>query len=308
VFGWDNLLNVGKVFATIMAELILLFIGISFVVALIQKYLSKEKIQRILSTPHKGLNSIIGALLGAVTPFCSCSTIPILVALFKSGAPFGGAISFLISSPILNPAIIALFLTFFGVKATLIYTGFTFIFAVLAGILLDRLGMQEQVKKVMIKGGAQEEEVLYEKLQGTFKERNKIVLKSALCDSLTLFRQVFLYLLIGAGIGAFIYGYVPENFLINITGKSNIFSIPIAAIIGIPMYVRTETMIPIASILISKGVSSGTMIAFIIGGAGASIPELTMLASIFKKKMMAAFVIAIFTVAVITGFAFDFIL
>jgi uncharacterized membrane protein YraQ (UPF0718 family) len=149
---------------------------------------------------------------------------------------------------------------------------------------------------------------LYEKLQGTFMEKNKIVFKSALRDSLTLFRQVFLYLLIGAGIGAFIYGYVPEDFLINITGKANMFSIPIAAIIGIPMYVRTETMIPIASILISKGVSSGAMIAFIIGGAGASIPELSMLASIFKKKMMAAFVIAIFVVAVITGFAFDFIL
>ena len=139
-----NLLNVGQVFLTIIGELILLFMGISFLVALIQKYLSKERIKTILSTPRKGVNSIIGAILGSLTPFCSCSTIPILVGLFKSEAPFCGAMSFLLTSPILNPAIIALFLTFFGLKVTIIYTLFTFVFAVIIGLFLDKIGMEKK--------------------------------------------------------------------------------------------------------------------------------------------------------------------
>ncbi|HHY05647.1 MAG TPA: permease [Clostridia bacterium] len=302
-----NLLNVGQVFLTIIGELILLFMGISFLVALIQKYLSKERIKTILSTPRKGVNSIIGAILGSLTPFCSCSTIPILVGLFKSEAPFCGAMSFLLTSPILNPAIIALFLTFFGLKVTIIYTLFTFVFAVIIGLFLDKIGMEKEIKKVTIKGGEQEENFTYEKLTGTFWEKNKIVFKYALNDALALFKQVFPYLLLGAGIGAFIYGFVPENLLADFAGKSNLFAVPLAALIGIPMYIRTETMIPIAQVLITKGVSYGTVIALIIGGAGASIPELTLLAAMFKKRMMIAFILSVLFVAIITGYIFNLI-
>lgn len=307
MFELSHLLGVGRVFAIIMGELILLFIGISFIVALIQKYISQKTIQQVLSTPRKGLNSIMGAALGAVTPFCSCSTVPILVALFKSGAPFGGTMSFLISSPMINPAIVILFLAFFGLKATLVYVILTFSFAVFAGIILDKMGMQDQVKKVTIKGAIHEKELVYENLKGSFLSKNVVLFKASLNEAIELFKQVLPYLGIGAGVGAFIYGFVPENLLMSLAGRSNLLSIPIAAIIGIPMYIRTETMIPIAGILISKGVSPGTMIALIIGGAGASIPELTLLGSIFKKKMMVAFVSSIFIVAVVTGFVFNII-
>ncbi len=303
----SNLLGVGKMFLFLMGELMLLFIGISFLVALIQIYLSKEKIKRILTTPRKGVNSILGAILGAVTPFCSCSTVPILVGLLKSGAPFSGTMSFLLTSPILNPAIITLFLAFFGLKSTIIYTAFTFIFAVVAGLFLDALGFEKEVKNISIKGGSGDE-LVYEKLEGTFWEKNKIALKHAFIESLSLFREVVPYLLLGAGIGAFIYEFVPQDLFTNFAGKSNILSVPIAAIVGVPMYIRTETMIPIAKILIDKGVGYGTMIALIIGGAGASIPELSLLGSIFKKKMMVAFVVSIFLVATITGYIFNFIM
>ena len=307
MFQMSSLIEVGKMFLFLMGELVLLFIGISFLVALIQIYLSKDKIKRILTTPRKGLNSILGAVLGAVTPFCSCSTVPILVGLLKSGAPFSGTISFLLTSPILNPAIIALFLTFFGLKATIIYTAFTFIFAVIVGLLLDKLGFEKEVKNVSIKGEGNDE-IVYENLEGTFLQKNKAAFKYAFFDSLILFRQVFPYLLLGAGIGSFIYEFVPQDLLSNFAGKSNILSVPIAALVGIPMYIRTETMIPIARILIDKGVGYGTMIALIIGGAGASIPELSLLGSIFKKKMMIAFVLSIFTVAIITGYVFNIIM
>ena len=307
MFLISSLIEVIKMFLFLMGELLLLFIGISFLVALIQIYLSKDKIKRILTTPRKGLNSILGAILGAVTPFCSCSTVPILVGLLKSGAPFSGTISFLLTSPILNPAIIALFLTFFGLKATIIYTAFTFTFAVIIGLLLDKLGFEKEVKNVSIKGD-QSDEIVYENLEGTFLEKNITAFKYAFFESLVLFKQVFPYLLLGAGIGSFIYEFIPEDLLSNFAGKSNILSVPIAALVGIPMYIRTETMIPIARILIDKGVGYGTMVALIIGGAGASIPELSLLGSIFKKKMMIAFVLSIFTVAIITGYVFNMIM
>lgn len=307
MFQMSSLIEVGKMFLFLMGELLLLFIGISFIVALIQIYLSKEKIKRILTTPSKGLNSILGAILGAVTPFCSCSTVPILVGLLKSGAPFSGTISFLITSPILNPAIIILFLTFFGLKATIIYAIFTFIIAVVIGLLLDKLGYQKEVKNVSLKG-ENNDELTYEKLEGTFLEKNKTAFKHAFAESLVLLRQVIPYLLLGAGIGSFIYEFIPQDLLSNFAGKSNFLSVPVATIVGIPMYIRAETMIPIARILIDKGVGYGTMVALIIGGAGASIPELSILNSIFKKKMMIAFVLSIFFVAVITGYVFNIII
>lgn len=153
LFTVENLLNVLGTFAYLFGELFLLFIAISFFVALLQVWVSKDRIKLILSRPHKITNAILGAALGAVTPFCSCSTIPVLVGLFKSGAPFSGAISFLMTSPILNPAIIALLLVFFGPVPTVVYAVITFVFAVCAGLLLDALGFSRYIKNVAVKGG-----------------------------------------------------------------------------------------------------------------------------------------------------------
>lgn len=210
---------------------------------------------------------MLGALLGSVTPFCSCSTIPVLVGLFKSGAPFCGAISFLLISPIWNPAIITLMLAFFGVKATIVYAVFTFLFAVVIGLILDAAGFEKEIKNVTV-GGHQDGES-WETLQGTFWQKQLQAFKISLKDAFGLFRGVVLFLLLGAGIGAFIYEFVPTDLLANFAGASNLWAVPVAAVVGIPMYIRTETMIPIASILISKGVAPGVMIALILGGAGA---------------------------------------
>lgn len=307
MFTTESLIHAGRTFLMLFGELFGLFIGISFIVALLQIYISQERIKRILSTPRKGVNSILGALLGAVTPFCSCSTIPVLVGLFKSGAPFNGTVSFLLTSPILNPAILTLMLAFFGVKATIVYTTFTFTFAVIMGLVLDKAGFEKEVKKVSVKGG-HEDSVTWNTLQGTFWQKQWQAIKISLKDAFGLFKGVIVYLIIGAGIGAFIYEFIPTDLLANFAGTNSLWAVPLAAIIGIPMYIRTETMIPIASILIAKGVAPGIMIALILGGAGASIPEVSLLNSIFKKKMVIAFVLCIFTVATITGYAFNFII
>lgn len=307
MFTIETFIRAGRTFLTLFGELLGLFIGISFVVALLQIYISQDRIKRILTTPKKGLNSVLGALLGAVTPFCSCSTIPVLVGLFKSGAPFCGAISFLLTSPVLNPAIITLMLAFFGVKSTILYAAFTFAFAVVMGLLLDQAGFAKYVKNVTVTGGHQGS-VSWENLQGTFWQKQRRAIGLALKDSLGLFKGVLGFLLLGAGIGAFIYEFVPTDLLAGFAGANSLWAIPLAAIVGIPMYIRTETMIPIASILISKGVAPGVMISLILGGAGASIPEVSLLNSIFKKKMVVAFVLCIFAVAVITGYIFNLVL
>lgn len=303
----DNLVAVAQTFAMIFGELVALFIGISFLVALLQIYVSKARIKRILTRPHPVENSILGAALGAVTPFCSCSTIPVLVGLFKSGAPFSGAMSFLLTSPILNPAIIALLLVFFGLAPTVVYTGITLAFAIAASLLLDRLGFSQYVKNVSVKGGA-DDDVCWENLDGSFWHKQALSCRHAIKDAVGLFKGVLGWLLLGAGIGACIYGFVPTEWLEGFAGANNLWAIPVAALVGIPMYIRVETMIPIAGILMEKGVSSGVVISLILGGAGASIPEISLLNAILKKQLLAAFLVCIFLVAVGTGFAFALLL
>ena len=304
LFTVENLLSVGGTFLYLFGELFALFIAISFLVALLQIWVSKDRIKRLLTRPHKVENAILGALLGSVTPFCSCSTIPVLVGLFTSGAPFSGAISFLMTSPILNPAIIALLLVFFGPLPTVVYALITFVFAICVGLLLDKLGFSRYVKNVNVSGGCGCEDITWEKLEGTFWQKQWQACKYAVKDAIGLFKGVIGWLLLGAGIGAFIYGFVPTELLENFAGADNLWAIPLAAVIGIPMYIRVETMIPIAGILMDKGVSAGIVIALILGGAGASIPEVSLLNSIFKKQMVVTFVLCIFLVAVGTGFAF----
>lgn len=306
MFNVNNMAVAWAFFKHIFTELIVLFIVISFIVALLQRYISKDTIKNVLTKPHKRLQNIIGAALGALTPFCSCSTIPILVGLFKSGAPFGGTISFLIASPVLNPMILILFIKFFGLKTTAIYFVFTFIFATLIGSILEKMGMEAEIKNVSLQGEAHEE-LTFDKLQGSQGERHLQVFKYASKDTLGLFIKVIPFLLFGAGVGAFIYGFVPQEFIAQYAGPANFFAVPTAAVIGVPMYVRTETMIPIAKALNASGMSIGAIMALVIGGAGASIPEITLLNTIFKKRMVFAFIISVFSIATITGLVFNLI-
>ena len=198
------------------------------------------------------------------------------------------------------------FLMLFGELFGL-FIGISFAFAVIMGLILDAAGFEKEIKNVSVRGG-QQNLVSWENLEGTFWQKQLQAFKYSIKDAFGLFKGVLLYLILGAGIGAFIYEFIPTELLANFAGAANLWAVPVAAVIGIPMYIRTETMIPIAGILIAKGVAPGVMIALILGGAGASIPEVSLLSSIFKKKMVVAFVLCIFAVAVITGYVFNFIL
>jgi uncharacterized membrane protein YraQ (UPF0718 family) len=303
VFEINNLASAGKYFLVISGELLALFIGVSFLVALLQEFVSEETMHNVLGKPRKWFGNILGAALGAITPFCSCSTIPIMVGLLNGGAPFGATMSFLISSPLLNPVILTLFLTMMGWKVTIIYGVLTFAAAVLTGALWERLGLAVDYKKVQLESACCCCDCEASTTAKPVTKNEKI--RYAGAQTWTLFRQVLPYLILGAAIGSFIYGFVPAEFIIRVAGPGNPWAIPIAAAVGVPMYIRVETMLPIASVLMDKGMSLGALMALIIGGAGASIPEVTLLASIFKPRLVATFVFTILVVATLSGFIFQ---
>lgn len=284
-----------KFFGIIFAELTVLFLGISTIVGVVLQYVSDETLRRWLS--KRGLlGNLLGAALGAVTPFCSCSTIPMTVGLLRAGVPFGATMSFVLASPLLNPIILTMFWVLLGWKACVIYGGVTFTAAMFSGALLQVLGFEKYVKKVRVTGGAGARE-----LMPTFRGK----LRQAFIGAWTDFRGVLVYLVIGVAIGAAIYGYLPGDFIIRIAGPDNPFAIPVAAIVGIPLYVRAETVIPIALALTKKGMGIGAVIALVIGGAGMSIPEMSMLAAIFKVRLVAVFIAIVFISAVLAGFVFS---
>ena len=290
---WNNLAVAANFFLEIAVELIVLFIGITFLVGLIQEYVSDETIKRALGGRHKILGSILGAGFGALTTFCSCSTIPLLLGMLNAGVPFASAMAFLFASPLLNPVIVSLFIILMGWKTTALYFAVTFVGAVAIGLLLDSLGFSDQVKSVAAVRSCCD-------CQQATDARSRIQRSARF--AISLFRQLMPYLLIGAGIGAFIHGFVPTEIISRFAGPDNPLAIPVAAIIGIPIYIRAETMIPIGMALIEKGMSVGAVLALVIGGAGASIPELTLLSAIFRRKMLAAFVLTILAIALAAGY------
>lgn len=282
-------------FFILLAELSLLFIGISTIIGLTLAYISDDKLQRWLS--HKGVfGNILGALMGGVTPFCACSTIPMTVGMLKANVPFGPVISFVVASPILNPIVLSMMVALLGLKAAIIYAAVSFLAAVIFGLILEKLGFDKQVKNVIVTGGQQNQAILE-----TFKDKLIHAIGSAIKD----YKAVFIYLVIGVAIGAIIKGFIPQNLIIHIAGPQNPAAVPVAAVIGIPLYIRATTAIPIGLALVQKGMSVGAVIALIIGGAGMAIPEMSLLSSIFRPRLVGALVGVIFITAVTAGFLFN---
>lgn len=294
-----------KYFVTITIELVVLFILISAIIDLILQYIPEEKIRKKLS--GKGIiGNIVGAGFGALTPFCACSTIPMTVGFINAKVPFGSAMSFLIASPLLNPIIVGMLAALVNPKAALIYFIVAFICSIVFGMILEKGGSEKYIKNLKPKPTACCErggsiEISFIQKPKKFKDRVVAALKSG-WNSL---RPILVYLLIGVALGAVIYGYMPQDFVLKIAGPDNPFAIPVAAIIGIPLYIRAETAIPIGFALMSKGMSIGAVIALVIGGAGMAIPEMSMLAGIFRPKLVGAIVAVIFLTAIISGYLFN---
>lgn len=292
----DSIIEFIKTFLMLFFELLVLFIIVSFIVSLIQQIVSEEKIKSLLSKPNQAINYILGMILGAITPFCSCSTIPILAGLLNSKVPFGPAMSFLIASPLMNPLMLFMLWALLGWKVAIVYFVVLAVFSILTGLVFSKMNLANSYKGVNVKG------------DGFFANKTGSRFKQALNDAWAFLYPMLPYLFIGVFIGAFIYGFVPETFITKYASGDGILSVFIASIIGIPMYIRPETMLPIAEALVSKGMSLGTVVALIIGGAGASIPEVVLLSKLFKKTFVISFIIAILVVAIATGLIVNLII
>lgn len=279
-----------KSFFWIALELTVLFIGISFLIGLLQGYIPYEKIEKKLTGSNKVFASFAAILFAFITPFCSCSTIPVVVNMLKKKIPFSIVMVFLFASPVLDPTILTIMGVVMGWKVTILYTVITSVFSIAIGFTLDKLGFQRYVRNVMMSG--------YEESNQKFNWR------FALQETWSLMKSVYPYLLIGAAIGAVIHGLVPTEFITKWFGHDAWWLIPVAAVVGIPLYIRLSSMIPISQMLILKGMALGPVMAMMISSAGASLPEVILLKSIFKKQLVLAFILSVITMSTVSGFIF----
>lgn len=289
-----------NMFAFLAVELTILFLLISYIVGILQEYIPPSKIQSILSSKN-GKGYIIAGFLGAITPFCSCSTIPFLKGLLRAKAGFGTMMVFLFASPLLNPIIIGLFAVTFGLEVTLFYFMVAMGVSITAGYLLEKLGFEKYIKP---------EAYITAKTKGCANscgDNTNTISKWARIWNSTWsdFKKVLPYLIAGIAIGSLIYGFMPTEFVANVASDSNPFAIPIAAVIGIPLYIRAEAVIPLSAALAAKGMGLGAVMALIIGSAGASLTEVILLKSLFKNQMIIAFLTVILSMAVGAGYLYS---
>ncbi|MCD9521627.1 permease [Photobacterium carnosum] len=298
----EMITNTLQMFGFLAVELTVLFLAISYLVGILQVYIPPAKIQAILSGKN-GKGYFIAGLLGAITPFCSCSTIPFLKGLLRAKAGFGTMMVFLFASPLLNPIIIGLFAVTFGIKVTVFYFVIAMGVSIIAGYLLEKLGFEKYIKAEAYSDP--KPSCCGSSCNSTPKPINKWlqIWQTTWVD----FKKVLPYLIGGIALGSMIYGFMPTEFVAKVANENNPFSIPIAAIIGIPLYIRAEAVIPLSAALAAKGMGLGAVMALIIGSAGASLTEVILLKSIFKNQMIIAFLVVILGMAIGAGYLYQFI-
>tara|TARA_R110002096_G_scaffold416576_3_gene619816 strand:- start:265950 stop:266888 length:939 start_codon:yes stop_codon:yes gene_type:complete len=302
------LLESSRMFIQLFLELTLLFLAISYFVGLLNQKLPAKKIQALLGG-RKGRGYFIAAGLGAVTPFCSCSTIPMLVGLLKARAGFGPVMTFLFTSPLLNPIVIALFIPVLGLTVTLWYAVLALSISIAAGILLQMFGFERYVKQDMLVVKAKSCGAAPLKSVGAaVAQREPSIWQNAWSDTWALFRQMMPYMTVAMAIGAIVHGFVPADFFADVAGPDNPAAVPTAALIGIPLYIRVTALLPLMGSFMAKGVSVGAIIALVIGSGGASLPEMILLKKLFNWPLLLAFLGVIFTMAIIGGFSFNYFL
>lgn len=298
-FGLDTTSKIGgsiQFFIYDTVKITLLLCVMIFVISYIQSFFPPERSRRILGR-FKGIwGNIIGALLGTVTPFCSCSSIPLFIGFTRAGLPLGVTFSFLISSPMVDIGSLVLIMSIFGPPVAIAYTVVGLAIAIAGGAIIQRLGMEDQLAE-FVRGEATDDEML----SMTVRER----LAYAKGETATTFKKVFLYILVGVGVGALIHNWIPQEFIEAILGDGNPFAVVLATLVGAPIYADTFGAIPIAEALYFKGVGLGTVLAFMMSVTTLSIPSLTMLSRVVKPKLMVAFVGVCLIGMIISGYVFN---
>ncbi|MGZ3614839.1 MAG: permease [Thermodesulfobacteriota bacterium] len=273
---------------------------IIFFVAIIRSYFPPEKTRRILSRKQQYIGNVFAALLGIVTPFCSCSAIPLFIGFVESGVPLGVTFSFLVSSPMINEVALVLLLGLFGWRIAFTYIGTGLIIAIISGIVIGKLKMEKYVQDYVyqVKVGSVEIE------NQSFRQK----IEYAKDYTLGLLKKIWPYILVGIGIGGFIHGYVPSNFLVKYAGPGNPFAVPVAVLIGVPLYSNAAGTIPIVQALMGKGMPMGTVLAFMMAVTALSFPEAVILKNVLKMRLLLLFFGIVALAIVGVGYFFNAIL
>ena len=282
-------------------KIFILLAVIIFVVSIIRSYLPPEKIRAILSRKNKYVGNVLASLLGIITPFCSCSAIPLFLGFIQAGVPLGTTFSFLVASPMINEVALVLLLGLFGWKIALIYIVSGLIISILSGIVIGHLKVENLVEPFVYENSINGNIDLPSMSR---KER----ITYALDYTKDILKKVWIYILIGVGIGAWIHGYVPADFLAQYAGKDKWYAVPLAVLVGIPLYSNTAGVIPLVSALTEKGVSMGTTLAFMMSVTALSLPEFMILKKVMKVRLIFIFAGIVGVGIMFTGYLFNIIL
>jgi uncharacterized membrane protein YraQ (UPF0718 family) len=279
-------------------KILLLLFAMIFVMGIIRTYISRSRIKQFLSRKTPILSNFIAAGFGSLTPFCSCSSIPIFMGFLEAGVPLGVAFSFLITSPLVNEYVAILMFGFFGLEVALAYVVFGMLLGIIGGLVIGRAGMDKYIVSDIIRRGNKKERVFNsfnERIQFGFHEANRIV------------KKLWLWIIVGVGIGAIIHGFIPQDLIESLVEAGGIFAVPIAALVGIPIYANCSAVVPIAVALFQKGVPLGSALSFMMAVAALSLPEAIILRRAMKLPLLALFFGLVALGIIVIGYLFNFL-
>ena len=288
-------------------KIILLLFAISSLMGVVNAYFPIERLRNYLMT-HKlyGMQYLLASIFGAITPFCSCSSIPLFIGFVKGGIPLGVTFAFLITSPLVNEVAVAMFLGSFGLKVTVVYVVSGILLGMVGGILLGRMRLEpllsDWVKQIQTQSTKQIE--VWDSEHVSFTRRLPVILREAW----SIVRNVLIYVIIGIGIGAMMHGYVPEGFFEHYMARDNWFAVPLAVVFAVPMYANAAGIVPIIEVFVAKGIPLGTAIAFMMAIVGLSLPEATLLKKVMTWRLIGIFFGTITLFIILLGYLFNIIL
>jgi len=283
-------------------KILILLAVIIFIVSFIRTYLAPEKVRLFLAKKNKYLGNVLASLLGIITPFCSCSAVPLFLGFIEAGVPLGATFSFLVASPMINEVALVMLLGMFGFKIAAIYIISGLIIAIFSGIIIEKL----KVEKLIVEFKEQKKCSCgtVEVREKNFKER--VVYANEY--TLSIIKNVWMYVLLGIGVGAWIHGYVPSDLLVKYVGSDNWFAVPLATLIGIPLYSNAAGIIPLIGALTEKGVAMGTALSFMMAVTALSLPEFIILKKIMKTRLIIIYASVVGLGIIFIGYLFNFIL
>ncbi len=281
-------------------KIFFLLTAIIFVVAVIRTFFSPEKTRSILSRRQGYWGNVFAALLGIVTPFCSCSAVPLFLGFLEAGVPLGVTFSFLVASPMINEVALVMLWGLFGWKIAFIYIGSGLVIAIFSGIVIGRLKVEGLIEHFSHK----KQGCCAQSAGMAFKDRAAY----ATGYTMDILKNIWLFVILGIGLGAWIHGYVPADFLAKYAGRENWFAVPLATLIGIPLYSNAAGVIPLVSALTEKGVAMGTALSFMMAVTALSLPEFIMLRKAMKLKLLIIFASVVGAGIILTGYLFNLIL